>query len=148
MEIILLQDVDNVGDKHEIVTVKDGYGRNYLIPKGLAIVANRSNRARLSEMRRREDALEMRKLGEYRAIAAKITEQVVRIGAKVGESGRIFGSVTNIQLAQAMREQIGVDVERKRISLPDDIKEIGTYKAVVNLHKEVQPELRFEVVAE
>jgi large subunit ribosomal protein L9 len=148
MEIILLQDVDNVGDKHEIVTVKDGYGRNYLIPKGLAIVANRSNRARLSEMRRREDALEMRKLGEYRAIAAKITEQVVRIGAKVGESGRIFGSVTNIQLAQAMREQIGVDVERKRISLPDDIKEVGTYKAVVNLHKEVQPELRFEVVAE
>lgn len=148
MEIILLQDVDNVGDKHEIVTVKDGYGRNYLIPKGLAIVANRSNRARLSEMRRREDAQEMRKLGEYRAIAAKITEQVVRIGAKVGESGRIFGSVTNIQLAQAMREQIGVEVERKKISLPDDIKEVGTYKAVVNLHKEVQPELRFEVVAE
>jgi large subunit ribosomal protein L9 len=72
----------------------------------------------------------------------------VRIGAKVGESGRIFGSVTNIQLAQAMREQIGVDVERKKISLPDDIKEVGTYKAVVNLHKEVQPELRFEVVAE
>jgi large subunit ribosomal protein L9 len=148
MEIILLQDVDNVGDKHEIVKVKDGYGRNYLIPKGFAIVANSSNRARLAELRRREEALEMRKLGEYQAVANAIQGKVLRIGAKAGESGRIFGSVTNIQLAQALREQLNIDVDRKRISVPDDIKELGTYKAVINLHKQVQPELSFEVVAE
>jgi len=148
MEIILLNDVEKVGDKHEIVTVKDGFGRNYLIPRGLALVANRSNRARLAEMRRREEALELRKLGEYQAIADKIKGQVLRIGAKAGESGRIFGSVTNIQLAQALREQFGVEVDRKKITLPDEVKEVGSYKAVVHLHKQVQPDLMFEVVAE
>lgn len=148
MEIILLNDVEKVGDKHEIVTVKDGFGRNYLIPRGLALVANKSNRARLAELRRREEALELRKLGEYQAVADKIKGQVLRIGAKAGESGRIFGSVTNIQLAQALREQFAVDIDRKKITIPDEVKEVGTYKAVLHLHKQVQPELTFEVVAE
>lgn len=148
MDVILLQDVEKVGDKHEIVTVKDGFGRNYLIPRSLALVANRANRARLAEMRRREEALESRKLGEYQAVADKIKGQVLRIGAKAGESGRIFGSVTSIQLSQALRDQFGVEVDRKKITLPDEVKELGTYTAVLHLHKQVQPELSFEVVAE
>lgn len=148
MDLILLQDVEKVGDKHEIVTVKDGYGRNYLIPQGYAIIANRANRARLAEMRRREEAVESRRLSEYREIAAKMEGQTLKIGAKAGASGRIFGSVTNVQLANALKEQLEVDIDRRKVILPDEIKEVGTYTAKLNLHKEVQPEVKFEVVAE
>lgn len=148
MDIILLQDIDKVGDKHTIVTVKNGYGRNYLIPQGLAIIANDSNRRRLSELRRKEEAQEAKKLSFYQEIADKIGDQVLKIGAKAGASGKIFGSVTNVQLAMALNDQFEVEVDRRKIIIPDEVKELGTYKAVLNLHKEVQPEIKFEVVAE
>lgn len=148
MDIILLQDIDKVGDMHTIATVKDGYGRNYLIPQGLAIIANDTNRRRLNELKRIEDAKEAKKLSFYQEIADKIGTQVLKIGAKAGTSGKIFGSVTNVQLAMALNEQFGVEVDRRKIVIPDEVKELGTYKAVLNLHKEVQPEIKFEVVAE
>ena len=148
MEIILLQDVEHVGYKHELVTVKDGYGRNYLIPQGLALIANGANKARLKELQRREDAMEAKRLGEYQEMAAKLDGQVLRIGAKAGTSGKIFGSVTNVQLAMALNEQFEVEVDRRKIVIPEEVKELGTYKAVLNLHKEVQPEISFEVIAE
>ncbi|MCL4159156.1 UNVERIFIED_CONTAM: hypothetical protein GTU68_032596 [Idotea baltica] len=148
MDIILLQDVDKVGDKHTIATVKDGYGRNYLIPQRLAIIANDTNRRRLNELKRIEDAKEAKKLSFYQEIADKIGSQVLKIGAKAGTSGKIFGSVTNVQLAMALNEQFGVEVDRRRIIISDEVKELGTYKAVLSLHKEVQPEISFEVVAE
>ncbi len=148
MELILLKDVEKVGDKHDIVTVKDGYGRNYLIPQGMALLANKTNRARLGEFRAREEAQEQRRLGEYQAVADKLKGQSLRIGAKAGESGRIFGSVTAIQLSNALMEQFAVEVDRRKIILPDEIKELGSYKATLNLHKEVQPEVTFEVVSE
>jgi large subunit ribosomal protein L9 len=148
MDIILLQDVDKVGDKHTIATVKDGYGRNYLIPQRLAIIANDTNRRRLNELKRIEDAKEAKKLSFYQEIADKIGSQVLKIGAKAGTSGKIFGSVTNVQLAMALNEQFGVEVDRRKIIISDEVKELGTYKAVLSLHKEVQPEISFEVVAE
>lgn len=148
MEVILLQDIDKVGDKHTIATVRDGYGRNYLIPQGLAIVANDSNRRKLDDIIRREAAHEEKRLSEYRAILEKVQGQVLKIGAKVGGSGKIFGSVTNVQIAAALKEQLDVEIERRKISIPEEVKTTGNYKAMLHLHKEVQGEVDFEVVAE
>ncbi len=148
MEIILLRDIDKVGDKHEIVTVKNGYGRNYLIPKGFAIIANDKNRLRLEELKKDEEAKEAQLVGTYQAIADKLKDQTLKIGAKAGTSGKIFGSVTNVQIAQALKEQFDVEVERKKIEIPEEVKNIGTYQAILNLHKEVVTEINIEVVEE
>ena len=148
MEIILLQDVEKVGDKHTIITVKDGFGRNYLIPQKLAIIANKTNRARLSDLRKREEAKENQLLGFYKEIADKLSKATLRIGAKSGTSGKIFGSVTSIQLAQALKEQFDIDIDRKKIVMQDEVKELGTYTADLNLHKEVETKVSFEVVSE
>ncbi|RME94796.1 MAG: 50S ribosomal protein L9 [Bacteroidetes bacterium] len=148
MELILLQDVEHVGEKHEVVTVKDGYGRNYLIPQGYALIANATNMARLDELKAREEAAEAKRLHEYEAIAAKLEGQTLKIGAKAGTSGKIFGSVTNIQVVNALKEQFDIDIDRRKVQLPEEVKELGTYTLVLNLHKEVKPEVSFEVVAE
>jgi large subunit ribosomal protein L9 len=148
MDIILLKDVDKVGDKHTVVTVKDGFGRNYLIPQKLALIANKSNLARLAELRRQEEAREAKKVGLYQEIADKLKDTVIKIGAKTGTSGKIFGSVTNVQLAQALKEQHDIDIERRKIEMDDEVKELGTYKAKLNLHKEVEAIMTFEVVSE
>ena len=148
MDIILLTDVEKVGDKHEVVTVKDGYGRNYLIPQKMALIANKSNLARLAELRRQEEAREAKKVGLYQEIADKLKDSTLKIGAKTGTSGKIFGSVTNVQLVQALKEQLDLDIERRKVILEEDIKELGTYTATVNLHKEVPASVTFEVVAE
>lgn len=148
MDIILLEDIEKVGDKFEIVTVKDGYGRNFLIPRGKAIIANSSNLKRLEEFRRRENSHLEKMLSTYQEMAASIEGKILKIGAKAGEGGKIFGSITTIQMSQALQEQFGMDVDRKKITLPDEVKEIGTYKAVLNLHPEVQPEVSFKVIQE
>lgn len=148
MDIILLEDIEKVGDKHTIVTVKDGYARNYLIPQKLALIANDTNRRRLEDLRRREEAAENKKLSVYQEMAAKVEGQVLKIGAKAGTSGKIFGSVTNVQLSAALKDQLDLDVERRKIILPEDVKTLGTYTATLNLHKEVQPTIDFEVISE
>lgn len=148
MEIILLQDIDNVGDKHTIATVRNGYARNYLIPRGMAIVANNTNRNILEDLKRREAAQEAKRLSEYLEVADALKGQVIQIGAKVGTSGKIFGSVTNVQIANAIKEQFNIEVQRRKISIPDEVKTLGTYKAILDLHKEVQAQIDFEVVAE
>jgi large subunit ribosomal protein L9 len=148
MDIILLQDVEKVGDKHEVVNVKDGFGRNYLIPQGLGIIANKTNTARLNELRAREEAQESKRLGEYQEMAAKLEGQTLRIGAKAGTSGKIFGSVTAIQVSNALQEQFGLEIDRRKIQLPQDVKELGSYTLTLTLHKEVRPEVAFEVVGE
>jgi large subunit ribosomal protein L9 len=145
MEIILLQDIDNVGDKHTIVKVKDGFGRNYLIPRGMALVANDTNRRKLAELVRVHEARENKRLDIYRDIAAKLAGATLRIGAKSGTSGKIFGSVTNVQLAAAIKDQLDIDIERRKISIPEEVKTLGTYTADINLHKEVQATVSFEV---
>lgn len=148
MEIILLQDIEKVGEKHTIVKVKNGYGRNYLIPQGMALIANKTNRNRLQEMRHQEQAREMKNYDEYKAIADALVDKTLKIGAKAGTSGKIFGSVTNIQIANALKEQFDLTVDRRKVQLPDDVKELGTYTLVLNLHPEVKPEIRFEIIAE
>jgi large subunit ribosomal protein L9 len=148
MEVILLQDVDNVGAKHEVVAVRNGYGRNYLIPQKLAIIANKGNRARLDELKKQEASREAKMLGHYQEIAASLKGATLKVGAKAGTTGKIFGSVTNVQLAQALKEQLNVDVDRKKIVLPDEVKTLGTYSAVLHLHPEVETSVVFEVVQE
>ena len=145
MDIILLQDIEKVGDKHEVVTVKPGYARNYLIPQGLAIVANGPNRAKLDDLKRKEaEALAARK-AEFEAIAERLSGEVLKIGAKAGTSGKIFGSVTNVQIAAALKEQFDIDVDRRKVKMPEEIKTLGAYVADLDLHPEVDIKLNFEV---
>lgn len=148
MEIILLKDIDKVGDKHTIVKVKDGYGRNYLIPQGFALEANKTNRQNLDELQRKEAEEEAQKIGEYQAIADKLKDVLLKIGAKAGQSGKLFGSVTNVQIAQALKEQVDVEVERRKIIISEEIKSLGEYTAQLDLHKNVDVKVRFEVVEE
>ena len=147
MDIILLTDIDKVGDKHDVVSVKNGYGRNYLIPQGLAIIANANNMKKLEDLKAKEAAVEAAKVDEYKAMAAKLEGQTLKIGAKAGTSGKIFGSVNAIQISQALAEQFSLEVPRKKITL-EDVKELGEYTATLNLHPEVVSELKVEVIAE
>jgi len=148
MEIILLQDIENVGDKHEIVKVKDGYGMNFLIPQKLAIIANKTNKNKLGQLQRIEKAKEDASLGVYKAIAQKLENEVLRIGAKAGTTDKIFGSVTNVQLANALKEQFEVEIDRKKIILDEEVKTLGAHIAKLKLHPEVIVNLNFEVVKE
>jgi large subunit ribosomal protein L9 len=148
MEIILLKDVDKVGDKHTIVTVKDGYGRNYLIPQGMAVIANPTNRKKLDDIIRKEEDMAAARVAEFRDMAAFLKDKMLKIGAKAGTSGKIFGSVTNVQIAAALKDQLDIEIERRKVVLPEDVKELGTYQAKLDLHKEVEVLVNFEVVAE
>jgi large subunit ribosomal protein L9 len=148
MEIILLEDIDKLGLKFDVVNVKNGYGRNYLIPKGLAKIANPSNKKHLEEILKQRSAKIAKLTEEMKQLAAKLAESKITVGAKAGTSGKLFGSVTNIQLSDALKNQFNLDVDRKKIHIQGEIKELGTYKANVNLYKEIVAEIQFEVVAE
>ncbi len=148
MEIILLQDIENLGGKHELVTVKSGYGRNYLIPQGMAIIANKTNMAKLNHLRKQDELRESKKVGEYQEMANKIQTEVLKIGAKAGTSGKIFGSVTNIQIAQSIKDALGLEVDRKKITIQEEVKNLGTYQANINFHPEVSCVVNFEVIEE
>jgi large subunit ribosomal protein L9 len=147
MEIILLKDIEKVGDQYQTVKVKDGYGRNFLIPKGFAVVANDSNRRKYASIIRALDKKESARLGEYKAVADKIEGKTVKITAKAGSSGKLFGSVDAAQIAEAMKAQLGVDIDRKKV-VCEPLKEVGTHIAAVNLHKEVVAQVNVEVVAQ
>lgn len=147
MNIILLQDIDKVGEKYQTVKVKDGYGNNFLIPKGMAVVANDSNRRKYASIIRALDKRESARLGEYKAIADKINDKTVTITAKAGSSGKLFGSVDANQIANAIKEQLGVDIERKKV-ICEPLKELGSHIAAVVLHKEVPAQVKVEIVAE
>ncbi|MDO8897266.1 MAG: 50S ribosomal protein L9 [Bacteroidales bacterium] len=149
MEVILKQDVNNLGFTHDIITVKDGYARNYLIPKGLAIIANETNRKVLAELKRQQ-AFKADKIKNEAATIAKALEGLsLRIAAKAGASGKIFGSVNAVQISNAIKEAKNIEIDRKKIHLNEDsVKELGNYKAKIKLHKEVQFEIDFEVFAE
>lgn len=148
MQIILLKDIEKLGNRFDVVKVKPGYGRNYLIPQGFAQIANSSNMARLEEFKAKELAVENQKIAEFEALRAKLESKPVNIGAKAGTSGKIFGSVTNVQLATAIKEVFDLDIERKKIEVPEEVKEVGSYIAEVHLYKNIVAKLRFEVVAE
>ncbi|WP_167608441.1 50S ribosomal protein L9 [Maribellus sediminis] len=148
MEIILKQDVERVGSKDDIVNVKDGYARNFLIPQKMAIVATESAKKVLAENIRQRAHKEAKLKEEAAKIAEQIVNKKISIGAKTSTSGKIFGSVNTIQLAEAINKK-GFEIDRKQITIPEDsIKEVGTHKAIIKLHKEVVVEIEFEVVAE
>lgn len=148
MDVILKQDVDRLGTKNDIVTVKNGYARNFLIPKGFAIAATESARKVVAETIRQQSHKARKALEDAQAMADKINGLTVKIGAKAGESGKIFGSVNTIQVADAMAAA-GHPLDRKNIDLgTDSIRDLGTYTAKVKLHKDVVAEVTFEVVAE
>ena len=149
MEIILKQDINNLGYKNDIVTVKPGYARNFLIPKGIAILATERNRKILAEEMRQQAHKEEKIKNEAMDKAKALEGLTLTIGAKASESGKIFGSVNNIQIANAIKEASNLDIDRKQIVLNEEaIKEVGEYKAKVKLHKDVQVEIPFTVVAE
>lgn len=148
MEIILLKDIDKLGYKHDVVTVKPGYGRNYLIPQGFALMANKSNMGRLAELRKQQEIKENKMLDQYKEIAEKLAGITLKIGAKAGSTGKIFGSVTDIQLMQSLQETHGIEIERRKIEMPEEVKHIGAYTAKAKLHKEVEADIKFEVVEE
>ncbi|HMQ46041.1 MAG TPA: 50S ribosomal protein L9 [Saprospiraceae bacterium] len=148
MDIILLEDIEKVGDKHEIVSVKPGYARNFLIPKGMAMVANSINRKKLDDIKQKEAEELAARLSEFQAVANRLKGEVLKIGAKAGTSGKIFGSVTNVQIAAALKDQFDIEVDRRKVVLPEDVKELGNYAARLNLHPDVECIVNFEVVEE
>lgn len=148
MDVILLKDLDKVGYKHEVVAVKNGYGRNYLIPKKLAVIANAINMKKLDKIKDEEAAKEAARLGEYQEMASKLEGKTLKLGVKAGTSGKIFGSVTNVQIMNGIKEQFGLDIDRRKIVLNDPIKEIGSYVANLELHPEINVELPFDLIQE
>lgn len=148
MEVILKQDLKGLGYKNDIVKVKNGYGRNFLIPQRIAVLATDSNKKMQAEEIKQSSFKEQKLRNEATALVAKFADVTVKVGAKAGESGKIFGSVTNIQLAEALKKA-GYDVERKNIEMNEEsIKALGTYTAKVRLFKEVSATINFEVIAE
>ena len=146
MEVILLKDMGTLGDKHEVVQVKNGYGRNYLIPKGLAVIANDPNMKKLDDIIAKESAAEEARVDEFKAMITKLDGQILKIGVKAGTSGKIFGSVNTIQIVNAIKEQFGLEIPRKKVSLPEDIKEIGTYPIEIVLHDQAKGKMDIELV--
>lgn len=147
MEVILKQDIHNLGYKNDIVTVKNGYGRNYLIPNGLAILATVSAKKMHAENMKQRAHKEEKIKNEALELAKKLEEVTLSLGAKTSTTGKIFGSVNNIQIAEALNGQ-GFEIDRKLISIKDAVKEVGKYTASVKLHKEVKIDIEFEVVSE
>ncbi len=147
MEIILKEDIPNLGDKDDIVRVKAGYGRNYLIPKGYAILATEAARKVNAENQRQRAHKEERMRNEAVELAEKLDGKKLVIGAKASSTGKIFGSVNNIQIAEALEKE-GFTIERKNISIVEAVKEIGTFTANIKLYRDVKVEIEFEVKAE
>jgi large subunit ribosomal protein L9 len=148
MEIILKKDLKGLGYKNDIVKVKNGYGRNFLIPQGVAVLATESNKKMQAEEIKQSSFKEEKLRTNATDMATKLADVTVKVGAKAGESGKIFGSVTNIQLADALKKA-GYDIERKNIEMNEDaIKTLGTYSAKVRLFKEITATVNFEVIAE
>lgn len=148
MDVILIQDVDNLGAANEVVKVKNGYARNFLFPRQLAIESSPGNRKQLEEKLKQVAKKEAKMLAEINNVIAKLKESPLKLGAKTGTSGKIFGSVTSLQLSRAIREQKGYEIDRRKISIVDEVKELGSYKASIDFGNGHSTEVDFEVGAE
>ncbi len=148
MEVILIQDVDNLGGRNELVKVKNGYARNFLIPQKFAIEASPSNLKQLNEKLKVKGKKEAAMLAEINKVIAVLKESPVKVAAKTGTTGKIFGAVTSLQIARAIRDQKGYEIDRKRITIVDDVKELGTYKASIDFGGSNVTEIEFEVIGE
>jgi large subunit ribosomal protein L9 len=147
MEVILTQDVAGIGFKNDTVKVKSGFGRNYLIPRGYAIIANKINRKKTDEDIRQASHKAEKIKNDAQILAESIGNTTLEVGAKVGESGKIFGAVTALQIADALKAK-GFDVDRKKIAFNSEVKSIGDFSVTLNLHKEVKKVVNFKVLAE
>jgi large subunit ribosomal protein L9 len=148
MEVILKKNVDKLGYTNEVVTVKPGYGRNFLIPQGYAVLATASAKKAHEEIMRQKSHKESKMLSEAQAIAAKLAEVTLSIATKAGENGKIFGSINTVQIAEALRE-VGFDIDRKSLKIKEEpIRELGTFEAEANLYKGVKQTFKIEVVSE
>jgi len=149
MEVILKKDINRLGYKGDIVNIKNGYARNYLIPKGLAILATDTNKKIVTENQKQRAYKEDKIRNEAEELANSLKDATVTIGAKSGTSGKIFGSVNTIQIADAIKKQFNQEIDRKKITIDGEaIKELGAYTAKVELHKEIIIDIKFEVIAE
>ena len=146
MQVILIQDVDNLGGKNELVTVKNGYARNFLIPQKFAVEASPSNMKQLEEKLKVKAKKEAAMLAEINKVIDVLKSSPVKVGAKTGTSGKIFGAVTSLQITRAIRDQKGYEIDRKRITIVDDVKELGTYKASIDFGNGNNTEIEFEVI--
>src|SRR5687768_13405644 len=147
MEVILKQDVAGLGYKNDIVKVRPGYGNNYLIPNGFALIANDSNKRLVTENIRQVAHKAAKVKQDAEALAARVGELTIEIKTKAGESGKIFGAVTALQIADALKAK-GLDIDRKKVILKESPKQLGTYNAVLDLHKEVKHEIKVKVVGD
>ena len=148
MEVILKKNVDNLGYTNDVVTVKPGYGRNFLIPQGYAILATASAKKAHAEIMKQKSHKDSKILAEAQELGTKLEGTTVKIVTKAGEKGKIFGSVNTIQLSEALKAE-GIDIDRKSLKIKDEpIREVGTYEATANLHKDVKATFSFEVVGE
>jgi large subunit ribosomal protein L9 len=148
MQVILIQDVDNLGAVNELVSVKNGYARNYLIPQKMALEASPSNMKQLEEKMKQKQKKEAKMLAEINSVIAVLKSSPLKVTAKTGTSGKIFGSVTSLQLTRAIRDQKGYEIDRKRINITDEVKELGTYKATIDFGNGNTTEVEFEVTGE
>jgi large subunit ribosomal protein L9 len=146
MEVILKEDIKGLGYKNDIIKVKAGHGRNYLIPQGFAIMATESNKKVVVENTKQAAHKAEKIKTEAQGIAEKIGAMVLEIKAKVGESGKIFGAITSLQISDALKDK-GISVDRKKITFKTEVKEAGEYLASLDLHKEVKHDVKFKVVA-
>lgn len=148
MQVILIQDVNNLGGVNEVVNVRNGYARNFLLPRQMAVEASPSNMKQLDERLKQQKKKEEKMLAEVNKVVEVLKQSPVKIGAKTGTSGKIFGSVTSVQIARAIRDQKGYEIDRRRIHLVDDVKELGNYKAKIDFGNGQDTEIELEVVAE
>ncbi len=140
--------MEKLGSKYDVATVKDGYGRNFLIPRKFAVIANKTNMNKLQSLKAAEEKKMAAMLEEFKKQAESIEAKVFEIGAKAGTTDKIFGSVTNVQLANKLKEDLSIDIDRKIIEIEEEVKTLGTHKALVKLHKDVVATMTFEVVKE
>lgn len=148
MQVILIQDVNNLGSVNEVVSVKNGYARNFLLPRQMAVEASPSNMKQLDERLKQQKKKEEKMLAEINKVIEVLKASPIKIGAKTGTSGKIFGSVTSVQIARAIRDQKGYEIDRRRIHLLDDVKELGNYKAKIDFGNGQDTEIDLEIVAE
>ena len=147
MEVILIQDLANLGFKNDIVKVRDGYGRNYLLPQKIAIIANEANRKQLAETLKQQAHKAAKLLADAQALEAKLAETVIELKAKANEDGKIFGTVTTQNISDALAAQ-GITIDKKVITIAEPIKQLGEHTAQARLHREVKAEIKLNVVAE
>jgi large subunit ribosomal protein L9 len=148
MEVILIQDVDNLGAVNEVVKVRNGYARNFLLPRHLAVENSPGNKKQLEERLKQVRKKEEKMLAEINNVIARLKEGPLKLGAKTGTSGKIFGSVTALQISRAIREQRGYEIDRRKIQITDEVKELGTYKAAIDFGNGHSTEVEFTVEAE